>query len=136
MCVMYISDIKSTKEIKIIEQLQYKLFIILYIYVCIVKLLIYINLLCIHRYIEHIDLSFYSSGVLIILPASGNGTFHARFDDVRALVKGLVSTKIRDDKTYLNVEKLDVELGVKNVNMRVRKIYRNNRILSTYSNHP
>ncbi|KAF7387179.1 hypothetical protein HZH68_012856 [Vespula germanica] len=81
-----------------------------------------------------LDAQYTSSGVLIILPASGNGTFHARFDDVRALVKGLVSTKIRDDKTYLNVEKLDVELGVKNVNMRVRKIYRNNRILTEATN--
>lgn len=68
--------------------------------------------------------------MLIILPASGNGTFHARFDDVRALVKGTVSTKERDGKTYLNVDNLDVVLEVKNVNMRVRKIFNNNRILS------
>lgn len=71
-----------------------------------------------------------SSGVLIILPASGNGTFHARFDDVKALVKGTVSTSLRDRKTYLNLENLDVELVVKNVQMRVRKIFNNNRILS------
>lgn len=70
---------------------------------------------------------------MIILPASGNGTFHARFDDVKALVKGTVSTKVRDGKTYLNVENLDVVLDVKNVQMRVRKIFNNNRILSKYS---
>ncbi|KAK2576597.1 hypothetical protein KPH14_005267 [Odynerus spinipes] len=81
-----------------------------------------------------LDAQYTSSGVLIILPASGNGTFHARFDDVRALVKGSVSTTIRDEKTYLKVEKLDVELSVKNVNMRVRKIYRNNRILTEATN--
>lgn len=71
--------------------------------------------------------------MLIILPASGNGTFHARFDDVKALVKGTVSTKVRDAKTYLNVENLDVVLDVKNVHMRVRKIFNNNRILSESS---
>ncbi|XP_033350770.1 circadian clock-controlled protein [Bombus vosnesenskii] len=81
-----------------------------------------------------LDAHYSSSGVLIILPASGNGTFHARFDDVRALVKGTVSTKERDGKTYLNVDNLDVVLEVKNVNMRVRKIFNNNRILTEATN--
>lgn len=77
-----------------------------------------------------IRFNFCSSGVLIILPASGNGTFHARFGDATALVKGTVSTKSRDGKTYLNVDNLDVILGVKDVQMRVSKIFKNNRILS------
>jgi len=64
------------------------------------------------------------------LPASGNGTFHARFGDARALVRGTISTKSQNEKTYLNVENLDVVLGVKNVQMRVSKIFNNNRILS------
>lgn len=68
--------------------------------------------------------------MLIILPASGNGTFHARFGDLKALVKGTVSTKQRDGKTYLNLENLDVNLDVKDVQMRVRRIFNNNRILS------
>ena len=72
--------------------------------------------------------------MLIILPASGNGTFHAKFDDVKALVKGTVSTKLRDEQTYLNVENLDVELVVKHVQMRVRKIFNNNRILTEATN--
>lgn len=74
--------------------------------------------------------NFHSSGVLIILPASGNGTFHARFGDARALVKGTVSTRTREEKTYMNVDNLDVVLAVKDVQMRVSKIFRNNRILS------
>lgn len=82
----------------------------------------------------HCKIEFFSSGILIILPASGNGTFHARFDDVRALVKGTVSTRVRDGKTYLNVENLDVDLAVKNVHMRVRKIFNNNRILTEATN--
>lgn len=82
--------------------------------------------------VKSIESVLCSSGVLIILPASGNGTFHARFGDARALVKGKMSTKPRDGKTYLNVDNLDVELRVKDVQMRVRKIFNNNRILSKY----
>ncbi|XP_072763885.1 protein takeout [Anoplolepis gracilipes] len=77
-----------------------------------------------------LDAHYSSSGVLIILPASGNGTFHARFGDATALVKGTVSTKSREGKTYLNVDNLDVILGVKDVQMRVSKIFKNNRILT------
>lgn len=50
--------------------------------------------------------------------------------DLKALVKGTVSTKQRDGKTYLNLENLDVNLDVKDVQMRVRRIFNNNRILS------
>ncbi|XP_043502006.1 uncharacterized protein LOC122524032 [Polistes fuscatus] len=81
-----------------------------------------------------LDAQYSSSGILIILPASGNGTFYARFDDVRALVKGSVSTTIRDNKTYLHVDKLDVDLSVKNVNMKVKKIFTNSRILTEATN--
>ncbi|XP_066598412.1 protein takeout isoform X2 [Prorops nasuta] len=81
-----------------------------------------------------LDAHYSSSGILIILPASGNGTFHARFGDVKALVKGSVSTQKKDNKTFLNVEKLDVELRVKDVQMRVRKIFNNNRILTEATN--
>lgn len=77
-----------------------------------------------------LDAHYSSSGVLIILPASGNGTFHARFGDAKVLVRGTVSTKSRENKTYLNVDNLDVVLGVKNLQMRVSKIFNNNRILT------
>lgn len=77
-----------------------------------------------------LDAHYSSSGVLIILPASGNGTFHGRFDDVRAVVKGTVSTSYRNGGTYLHVEKLDLELAVKTINMQVYKIFNNNRILT------
>ncbi|XP_071555941.1 protein takeout [Temnothorax nylanderi] len=77
-----------------------------------------------------LDAHYSSSGVLIILPASGNGTFHARFGDARALVRGTISTKSREGKTYMNVDNLDVVLSVKDVQMRVSKIFNNNRILT------
>ncbi|XP_015604908.1 protein takeout [Cephus cinctus] len=81
-----------------------------------------------------LDAHYSSSGILIILPANGNGTFHAKFTDVRALVRGGLSTKINQGKTYLNVENLDVELAVSGVMMRVHKIFNNNRILTEATN--
>ncbi|EZA47284.1 hypothetical protein DMN91_005928 [Ooceraea biroi] len=81
-----------------------------------------------------LDAHYSSSGILIILPASGNGTFHARFGDARALVRGTVSTKSREGKTYLNVDNLDVVLAVKDVQMRVSKVFNNNRILTEATN--
>ncbi|XP_043274345.1 protein takeout-like [Venturia canescens] len=81
-----------------------------------------------------LDAHYSSSGVLIILPASGNGTFHATFGKARALVRGIVSTAVRNGKTYLYVENLDVKLSVKDVNMRVTKIFNNNRILTEATN--
>ncbi|KAG5323111.1 TAKT protein, partial [Acromyrmex heyeri] len=116
-----------------------------YTYVCICAfsslnhfLFVSINNKCIHICftsevkfnLYFIKFNFYSSGVLIILPASGNGTFHARFGDAKVLVRGTVSTKLQENKTYLNVDNLDVVLGVKNLQMRVSKIFNNNRILT------
>ncbi|XP_046743264.1 uncharacterized protein LOC124409594 [Diprion similis] len=76
------------------------------------------------------DAHYSSSGVLIILPASGNGTFHGRFDDVRAIVKGTVSTSYHEGGTYLHVETLEIELAVKEIDLKVDKIFNNNRILT------
>ncbi|XP_011309507.1 circadian clock-controlled protein [Fopius arisanus] len=81
-----------------------------------------------------LNANYQSSGVLIILPASSNGTFHARFDHVEALVRGTLSTSIKDEKTYLHVEELDVQLRVKDVFMRVRKDSTRNRIISEATN--
>lgn len=82
-----------------------------------------------------LDAQYTSSGVLIILPASGNGTFHARFGNARALVRGEVSQRQRSNgKTYLNVDRLDVQLSVRDVNMRIRKVFNNNRILTEATN--
>ncbi|XP_014210434.1 circadian clock-controlled protein-like [Copidosoma floridanum] len=75
-----------------------------------------------------------SSGVLLILPASGNGTFQAKFEDVSVLLGGNVSTHPRDNKTYLNVDNLNVILKVKDIHMRVRNIFHGNRILTEATN--
>lgn len=77
-----------------------------------------------------IDARYTSSGVLIILPASGNGTFHATFDDITAKVEGKVTVNNRNDLEYLHVDTLDLDLDVADVRMVVKRIFRNNPILT------
>lgn len=71
-----------------------------------------------------------SSGVLLIIPASGSGDFDAVLDGVVADVKGQVSTTDKSGKTYLHVDSLAMELNVKKVRMHIAKVFKNNRILS------
>lgn len=71
-----------------------------------------------------------SSGVLLIIPASGSGDFDAVLDGVVADVKGQVSTTDKNEKTYLHVDSLAMELNVKKVRMHIAKVFKNNRILS------
>lgn len=81
-----------------------------------------------------INAKYQSSGVLIILPASGSGTFHGVFDDVTAIVKGKVSSSNKDGLKYLHVESLVVDLDIRKVKMAVKRIYNNNRILIEATN--
>jgi len=81
-----------------------------------------------------IDANYTSSGVLIILPASGGGTFHANLGNVVAIVKGFTSTSKRQGMDYLTVDKLSIDLSIKKINMRVEKIFNNNRILTEATN--
>lgn len=73
-----------------------------------------------------------SSGVLLIIPASGSGDFDAVLDGVIADLKGQVSTTERGDKTFLHVDSLALELNVKKVRMHIAKVFKNNRILSKF----
>ncbi|CAH1399000.1 unnamed protein product [Nezara viridula] len=81
-----------------------------------------------------INARYTSSGVLIILPASGNGTFNAHLGDILATVKGQMREINKDDKKYLHVDKLDVDLTIKDVRMAVKRIFNNNRILTEATN--
>lgn len=73
-----------------------------------------------------------SSGVLLIIPASGSGDFDAVLDGVVADVKGHVSTITKSDGTHLHVDSLVMELNVKKVRMHIAKVFKNNRILSKF----
>ncbi|KAL1449649.1 hypothetical protein WDU94_002134 [Cyamophila willieti] len=76
-----------------------------------------------------------SSGVLLVIPASGNGTFHADLADTMVTVKGLFSEKIKDGQKYYHLDKVDLtELNIKSAKMSVAKAYNNNRILLEATN--
>jgi hypothetical protein len=75
---------------------------------------------------------YHSSGVLIIIPASGGGNFGAVFDDVTANIKGVMSAKDKPNGTFLRVESLALDLNIKKVKLQVSKIFNNNKILSNF----
>ncbi|KAH1013685.1 protein takeout isoform X2 [Dendroctonus ponderosae] len=77
-----------------------------------------------------INARYQSSGVLIILPASGNGTFFGQFDDLDCMLKGKVSVNETSGERYLHVDALHVDLTVKKMRMMVKNIFKNNRILT------
>ncbi|KAJ3654893.1 hypothetical protein Zmor_014046 [Zophobas morio] len=84
----------------------------------------------IHLPLLRINSRYTSSGVLIIVPASGNGTFNAQLEDVNAFVKGTASVNEKEGLKFLHVDTLNVDLNVKNIRMSVKNIYKNNRILT------
>ncbi|XP_060518411.1 uncharacterized protein LOC132697136 [Cylas formicarius] len=77
-----------------------------------------------------INARYQSSGVLIILPASGNGTFVGQFDDLVAMIKGRASFNDKNGKKYLHIDSLNLDLTVQKMRMMVKNVYRNNRILT------
>ncbi|KAK9888488.1 hypothetical protein WA026_000739 [Henosepilachna vigintioctopunctata] len=77
-----------------------------------------------------INSRYQSSGVLIILPASGNGTLNGQFDDVNAVVRGSASVQEKDGVKYLHVDMLNVDVAIKHIKMHVKDIFRNNSILT------
>lgn len=104
-----------------------------------------------------IKAKYTSSGVLIIIPASGGGDFNAVFgknfffdiiilikwldeliwwifhltaEGVIANVKGKMSTQEKQNGVYLHVDGLLLELIIKKPRLSVAKIFNNNRILS------
>lgn len=77
-----------------------------------------------------INSRYQSSGVLIILPASGNGTFSGQFEDITAIVRGRAKTHIRQNLKYLHIDMLNVDINIKRVKMAVKNLYNNNGILT------
>nr|CAH7731859.1 unnamed protein product [Callosobruchus chinensis] len=71
-----------------------------------------------------------SSGVLIILPASGNGTFNGQLEGVEATVRGRTSINEKENLRYLHVDALHVDLVVRNIRLLVKNVYKNNAILT------
>jgi len=81
-----------------------------------------------------IEAKYTSSGVLLIIPASGSGEFHAVFEGATADLTGKVSTHPKSGGTYLHVDSLGIVLDVKKVNMSISRAFNNNRILLEATN--
>ncbi|XP_017860510.1 PREDICTED: uncharacterized protein LOC108612116 [Drosophila arizonae] len=77
-----------------------------------------------------IEAKYTSSGVLLIIPASGGGEFHATFDGVNAELTGKTSLRGK----YLHVDSLSLVLDVDKVNMSISRAFNNNRILLEATN--
>ncbi|KAJ1528464.1 hypothetical protein ONE63_006875 [Megalurothrips usitatus] len=75
-----------------------------------------------------------SSGVLIIIPASGKGSFFAAMSGVSAVLRGSASTSSRGGRDYLHVDKLNVDLKTRDVNFGIKKAFNNNAILTEATN--
>ncbi|XP_055642404.1 uncharacterized protein LOC129779145 [Toxorhynchites rutilus septentrionalis] len=81
-----------------------------------------------------IHATYTSSGVLIIIPASGSGDFDAVFDGVSADVRGQVSFHEKPTGTHMRIEGLDLNLAIKKPRLAVSKIFNNNKILTEATN--
>lgn len=81
-----------------------------------------------------IHAKYTSSGVLIIIPASGAGDFDAVFDGVIADVRGRVSFNEKPSGSHMHIDSLDLILSIKKPRLSVSKIFNNNRILTEATN--
>jgi len=79
------------------------------------------------------DAKYASTGVLLVLPANGNGTFHADLGDVTAIAKGVLSSYQKDSEEYYSLDGLEVDLIIKKAYMVVSKV-NNNRIIVEATN--
>ncbi|KAL5273048.1 hypothetical protein ACFFRR_000054 [Megaselia abdita] len=77
-----------------------------------------------------IEAVYTSSGVLLIIPASGHGEFHAVFDGVTADLTGKISAHQKPEGKFLHVDSLNIKLNVKKVQLNISKAFNNNKILS------
>ncbi|KAH8288376.1 hypothetical protein KR054_001795 [Drosophila jambulina] len=81
-----------------------------------------------------IEAKYTSSGVLLILPASGGGDFHANFEGVSADLTGKTSRPSAKGGKYLHIDALSLVLDVKDVKMSISGAFNNNRILLEATN--
>ncbi|CAD7091845.1 unnamed protein product [Hermetia illucens] len=81
-----------------------------------------------------IETKYTSSGVLLIIPASGGGDLHGVFQGVTAHLLGKVSTKVKNGKTYLHVDHLNLDLDFKSVKLSISNVLHNNQVLTDASN--
>uniref|UniRef100_A0A8D8LL64 Circadian clock-controlled protein n=1 Tax=Cacopsylla melanoneura TaxID=428564 RepID=A0A8D8LL64_9HEMI len=76
-----------------------------------------------------------SSGVLIMVPATGGGEYWGEYDDCKAKVYLKASEYSRSDgRRYLRTEDLKMDFTVKNLKMGIEKVHNGNQILEAALN--
>ncbi|XP_070504021.1 protein takeout-like isoform X1 [Chironomus tepperi] len=79
--------------------------------------------------------NFESSGVLLLIKASGNGDYWGDYENVKCKVyfKGLPYQKVNDDRTYLSVETVKMDFSVRDITMGVENDG-NNKVIQAAMN--
>ncbi|XP_026291629.1 uncharacterized protein LOC113216115 [Frankliniella occidentalis] len=83
--------------------------------------------------------NYSSSGVLIIVPASGRGTLYGSLGSVRAHLRGTAHTSAGVDRgvqraNFVHVDRLNVDLKVRDVKMRIERGPGENPIIAQATN--
>ncbi|XP_055384446.1 uncharacterized protein LOC129614083 [Condylostylus longicornis] len=81
-----------------------------------------------------IESAYTSSGVLLIIPASGGGNFHGRFEGVVGNLTGKFSTKKVGDYSFIHIDAFKVNLDIKKAHMSISGAFNNNEVLSRATN--
>ncbi|KOB52251.1 Juvenile hormone binding protein, partial [Operophtera brumata] len=70
-----------------------------------------------------------SSGVLLLVRASGGGDYWGEYDGVKAKVYFRGAPYERDGKTYLKLQQLKLDFSVKDIQMGVNNLHNSNAVL-------
>ncbi|PSN50121.1 hypothetical protein C0J52_04726 [Blattella germanica] len=65
------------------------------------------------------------TGLLIGLPAIGQGYFEGMVGDILATIRGTISWKRRDGQDFLHLERLDIDCVTNKVDMQVKNAFKN-----------
>ncbi|CAG9829517.1 unnamed protein product [Diabrotica balteata] len=75
-----------------------------------------------------------SSGVLILVQASGGGNYWGEYEGVKIKVYLKGSPRVINDKTYLIVQQMKMDFSVKDIKMGVDGIHNGNTVLQAALN--
>lgn len=75
-----------------------------------------------------------SSGILLLVRASGGGDYWGEYDGVKAKVYFRGAPYERDGKTYLKLQQLKLDFSVKDIQMGVENLHNGNAVLQAALN--
>ncbi|KAF2899002.1 hypothetical protein ILUMI_07169 [Ignelater luminosus] len=87
-------------------------------------------------YIPHISAraKYVSTGILLLVQASGGGDYWGEYDGVRAKVYIRAKPNFIDGRTYLSLQQLKMDFSVKNIRMGVENVHNGNAVLQAALN--